>query len=84
MQPTATKPRPRLANADYPAQTLPANGFDTYSTRRRDLEEKLPVYLAAGGTMSPSRIFGADDALTLDGMPGVSVPLGPIFARALG
>ena len=74
------------------------------STRRRDLVEKLPVYLAAGvgevvvvdlddrtaavytgagGAIAPVRVFGADDALTLDGMPGVSVPLGPIFARAL-
>ncbi len=75
------------------------------STRRRDLNEKLPVYLAAGvgevvvvdlddrtaavytgagGAIAPVRVFGANDALTLDGMPGVSVPLGPIFARALG
>ena len=74
------------------------------STRRRDLNEKLPVYLAAGvgevvvvgldtrtaavytpagGTLAPARTFGADDALTLDGMPGVSVALAPIFARAL-
>ena len=73
------------------------------STRRRDLNEKLPVYLAAGvgevvvvdlddrtaavytgagGAIAPVRVFGANDALTLDGMPGVSVPLGPIFARA--
>ena len=75
------------------------------STRRRDLVEKLPVYLAAGvgevvvvdldartasiytgagGAVTPARVFGADDTLTLDGMPGVAVPLGPIFARALG
>ena len=74
------------------------------STRRRDLVEKLPVYLAAGvgevvvvdldartaavytgagGAVNPARVLGADDTLTLDGMPGVSVPLGPIFARAL-
>ena len=74
------------------------------STRRRDLGEKLPVYLAAGvgevvivdlddrtaavytgagGVIAPARVFGADDTLTLDGMPGVSVALGPIFARAL-
>ena len=75
------------------------------STRRRDLVEKLPVYLAAGvgevvvvdldartaavytgagGAAIPERVLGADDTLTLDGMPGVAVPLGPIFARALG
>ena len=74
------------------------------STRRRDLSEKLPVYLAAGvgevvivdlddrtaavytqsgGVIAPARVFGADDVLTLDGMPGVSVELRPIFARAL-
>ena len=75
------------------------------STRRRDLVEKLPVYLAAGvgevvvvdldnrtaavytgagGAVTPARVLGADDTLTLDGMPGVAVPLGPIFERALG
>ena len=75
------------------------------STRRRDLVEKLPVYLAAGvgevvvvdldnrtasvytgagGAAIPECVLGADDTLTLDGMPGVAVPLGPIFARALG
>ena len=74
------------------------------STRRRDLVEKLPVYLAAGvgevvvvdldtrtaavytgagGIVAPARVLGSDDVLTLDGMPGVSVALGPIFARAL-
>ena len=74
------------------------------STRRRDLSEKLPVYLAAGvgevvivdlddrtagvytqsgGVIAPARVFGADDVLTLDGIPGVSVALGPIFVRAL-
>ena len=81
------------------------------STRRRDLAEKLPVYLRAGvrevvivdleartvavyagydygdgdGDMvaAPARVYGAGDTLTLGAMPGVSVELGPIFARAL-
>ena len=82
------------------------------STRRRDLAEKLPVYLRAGvrevvivdleartvavyagydygdgdgdGVAAPARVYGAGDTLTLSAMPGVSVELGPIFARALG
>ena len=82
------------------------------STRRRDLEAKLPVYLRAGvrevvivdleartvavyagygdgdgngdGVAAPARVYGAGDTLTLTAMPGVSVELGPIFARALG
>ena len=32
----------------------------------------------------PARVYGAGDTLTLTAMPGVSVELGPIFARALG
>ena len=31
----------------------------------------------------PARVYGAGDALTLGAMPGVSVELAPIFARAL-
>ena len=80
------------------------------STRRRDLAEKLPVYLRAGvrevvivdleartvavyagygdgnadGVAAPARVYGAGDTLTLTAMPGVSVELAPIFARALG
>ena len=72
------------------------------STRRRDLAEKLPVYLRAGvrevvivdldartvavydhDSAVPSRTFAAADALTLNAMPGVAIPLAPIFARAL-
>ena len=33
---------------------------------------------------APARVYGAGDTLTLTAMPGVSVELGPIFARALG
>ena len=93
------------------------------STRRRDLAEKLPVYLRAGvrevvivdleartvavyagydygdghgdgdgdgdgvrarAAAGPARVYGAGDRLTLAAMPGVSVELAPIFARALG
>ena len=32
----------------------------------------------------PARVYGAGDTLTLGAMPGVSVALAPIFARALG
>ncbi len=32
----------------------------------------------------PARVYGVGDTLTLTAMPGVSVELGPIFARALG
>ena len=90
------------------------------STRRRDLAEKLPVYLragvwevvivdleartvavyagydygdghgdgdgdgdGAGAAARPARVYGVGDTLTLGAMPGVSVELGPIFARAL-
>ena len=73
------------------------------STRRRDLRDKLPVYLRAGVLEvvivdfetrtvavysdgyadAPSRVFAATDTLTLDAMPGVAVPLEPLFARAL-
>ena len=73
------------------------------STRRRDLNEKLPVYAANGvrevwivnldaatvtihagdGTaLTPVQTFAAADTLTSDAMPGVSIELGPIFARA--
>ena len=72
------------------------------STRRRDLGEKLPVYLRAGvlevvivdlaaqtvavyadGDAAAARVFAASDTLILDAMPGVAVPLAPLFARAL-
>ena len=73
------------------------------STRRRDLREKLPVYLRAGvlavvtvdlaaqtvavygegDAAAPLRVLAAGDTLALDAMPGVAVPLAPLFARAL-
>ena len=74
------------------------------STRRRDLNEKLPVYAANGvrevwivdldaltiaihagdgSSLAPIRVFGTLDTLTSDAIPGVTVDLGPIFARAL-
>ena len=72
------------------------------STRRRDLEVKLPVYarngvremlsvdLAAetvakyvgdGHSMTLEQVYGPDDVLTSDVMPGVAIDLAPIFAR---
>ena len=74
------------------------------STRRRDLNDKLPVYAANGvreiwivdieastvaihagdgSSLAPIRVFGTSDTLTSDAIPGVTVDLGPIFARAL-
>ena len=72
------------------------------STRRRDLEVKLPVYarngvsemlavdlnaesitkyLGDGQSMGLATVYGPDDILTSDAMPGVAIDLGPIFAR---
>ena len=55
-----------------------------------DLEARtVAVYAGYGdgngdGVAAPARVYGAGDTLTLTAMPGVSVELGPIFARALG
>ena len=38
----------------------------------------------ARAAAGPARVYGAGDTLTLAAMPGVSVELAPIFARALG
>jgi Uma2 family endonuclease len=75
------------------------------STRRRDLEEKLPVYgangvrevwvvdldaetvskyVGDGQSLIPDAVYPADGTLTSQAMPGVEVPLGPIFARVRG
>jgi Uma2 family endonuclease len=72
------------------------------STRRHDLEVKLPVYarngvsemlavdlnaesitkyLGDGQSMGLATVYGPDDILTSDAMPGVAIDLGPIFAR---
>ncbi len=72
------------------------------STRRRDLNVKLPVYarngvremlavdlqaetiakyVGDGQSMTLERVYGADDVLTSDVMPGVAIDLAPIFAR---
>ena len=55
-----------------------------------DLEARtVAVYAGYGDgdgdrVAAPARVYGAEDTLTLTAMPGVSVELGPIFARALG
>ena len=48
-----------------------------------DLEART-VAVYAGNGAAPARVYGAGDTLTLAAMPGVSVELAPIFARALG
>ena len=55
-----------------------------------DLEARtVAVYAGYGDgdgdrVAAPARVYGAGDTLTLSAMPGVSVELAPIFARALG
>ncbi len=72
------------------------------STRRRDLEVKLPVYarngvremlavdlntesitkyVGGGQSMTLATVYGPNDVLTSEAMPGVAIDLGPIFAR---
>ena len=48
-----------------------------------DLDDAtVAVYAGNGTTLTPARTFGPGDTLTSDAMPGVSIELGPIFARA--
>ena len=75
------------------------------STRRRDLEVKLPVYgrngvremlavdldaetvskyVGDGQSMTLERVYAADDVLTSEAMPCVSIDLSPIFALIRG
>ena len=73
------------------------------STRRNDLNRKLPVYIAAGvrevwvvdldartvaifsgDASAPSIILTSEDTLTSEAMPGLTIELSPIFARATG
>lgn len=73
------------------------------STRRYDLNVKLPVYgrngvremwaadlrdetvakyVGDGDTLTLERVYGAEDFLTSDAIPGITIELGPIFALA--
>ena len=72
------------------------------STRRRDLNVKMPVYgrngvremwvadlrdgtvsiyVGDGETLTLEQVYGPDDILTSDALPGVAIDLGPIFSR---
>ncbi len=46
--------------------------------------ESVAKYVGDGRSMTLSRVYGADDILTSDAMPGVAIDLGPIFARIRG
>ena len=46
--------------------------------------ETISRYVGDGQSMTLERVYGADDVLTSDVMPGVAIDLGPIFARVRG
>ena len=46
--------------------------------------ETISKYVGDGQSMTLERVYGADDVLTSDVMPGVAVDLAPIFARIRG
>ena len=43
--------------------------------------ETIAKYVGDGQSMTLERVYGADDVLTSDVMPGVAIDLAPIFAR---
>ena len=43
--------------------------------------ETIAKYVGDGQSMTLERLYGADDVLTSDVMPGVAIDLAPIFAR---
>ena len=43
--------------------------------------ETVAKYVGDGQTMILERVYGADDVLTSEAMPGVAIDLAPIFAR---
>ena len=43
--------------------------------------ETISKYVGDGQSMTLERVYGPDDVLTSDTMPGVAIELGPIFAR---
>ena len=77
-QPKA-KPRARLTNADYVAMTPPENSGPRYQLINGALIEMSGA--GDGSPLTPVRVFDANDTLTSDAMPGVTVDLAPIFAR---
>ena len=46
--------------------------------------ESVAKYVGDGQSMTLARVYGPDDVLTSDAMPGVAIDLGPIFARIRG
>ncbi len=43
--------------------------------------ESIAKYIGDGQSMTLARVYGPDDVLTSDAMPGVAIDLAPIFAR---
>ena len=43
--------------------------------------ETISKYVGDGQSMTLAQVYGPDDVLTSDAMPGVAIELGPIFAR---
>ena len=46
--------------------------------------ESVAKYVGDGQSMTLERVYGPDDVLTSDVMPGVAIDLAPIFARIRG
>ena len=46
--------------------------------------ESVAKYIGDGQSMTLARVYGPDDILTSEAMPGVAIDLGPIFARIRG
>ena len=46
--------------------------------------ESVAKYVGDGQSMTLARMYGPDDVLTSDAMPGVTIDLAPIFARIRG
>ena len=46
--------------------------------------ESVAKYVGDGQSMTLARVYGPDDILTSDAIPGVAIDLGPIFARIRG
>lgn len=46
--------------------------------------ESITKYLGDGQSLTLATVYGPDDVLTSEAMPGVAIELGPIFARIRG